>query len=247
MIIGMCLHCKKEFRKRERLYKFCSLICSNRHNLNGLNKVQLPNRNKSLAEFIGICLGDGYAARHQTAITLNSIADAQYLPYVIKLIAELFPGATISIIPRKKEHATDVRINSRIVVDFLQKMGIVPNAKSVPSWILRNPDYTAACIKGLFDTEGSLSFKTYKAKKGISLYKQLNFRNTNTNLMSFVRDSLIVIGLKPIMTLKKSLHISNDKDIAIFRERIGFGNPKLSKRSLISDIIAYQQALQDES
>ena len=240
MIQGTCLFCKKYFRKREQKYKFCSITCSNRFNLNGLNKITLPPRSNDLAEFMGICLGDGYVSNYQSCITLNSVADILYIPYVIALASKLFPEANISTFKRK-DNAVDIRINSKIVADFLKKNGIIANKKIIPFWITNNFDYRKNCMKGLFDTEGSISFKKYSSKRGIMLYKQLNFRNIDIKIMTFVRDILVELGLKPTMTLKKSLYLSNDQSIAVFREQIGFGNPKLHQRSLIHNINAYDK------
>ncbi|HSW48148.1 MAG TPA: hypothetical protein VLG67_03630 [Candidatus Saccharimonadales bacterium] len=238
MISGICSYCKKSFRKREQKYKFCSPSCSSRFNLNGLKVILLPILCNELAEFIGICLGDGYVSQYQACITLNSNADIEYVPYVAGLAKKLFPEATISLIKRK-DNAIDIRINSRIVADFLKSNGIIANAKYIPPWIIENFIYSRYCMKGLFDTEGSISFKKYLSKKGTMIYKQLNFRNTDVNLMAFVRDNLISLGLKPTLTLKKSLYLSNDKSISIFRDLVGFGNPKLLERSLICDINTY--------
>src|SRR4051812_36419732 len=98
MIPGICLFCKNNFRKRERKYKFCTLLCANRYNLNRLNETKLPDKSTNLAKFIGMCLGDGYISKYQVSITLNSLADKEYLPYVLNLITKLFTGASISII-----------------------------------------------------------------------------------------------------------------------------------------------------
>ncbi|MBI3485956.1 hypothetical protein HY025_03340 [Candidatus Daviesbacteria bacterium] len=239
MILGVCKFCKKEFRKRERTRKFCSLICANRFNLNNLNKVKLPEKSKEFAEFVGICLGDGCAFGYQVAITLNSIADSLYVPYVTKLSGRLFPGATISLIKRK-ENAFDIRINSRQVVEFLKANGVVSNSKFIPNWIITNPFYVRSCLRGLFDTEGSISFKLYQSNTGLSLYKQLNFRNANTILIRFVRDNLIKLGFKPTNTLKRSLYLSNHQSISLFRQLIGFSNPKLLERSLIETAEQYK-------
>ncbi len=236
MILGQCTFCKKEFRKRERKYKFCSLKCANNFNKNGLKNVLLPSVSTRLAELVGICLGDGYVSPYQIAITLNSEADKQYIPYVVNLISTLFPEIKISLIKRKKENATDIRISSKIVAEFLLNMGIIPKRKTVPSWIYSKEEYRSACIRGLFDTEGSISFKDYRSKKGTSLYKQLNFRNYNKELILFVRDSLLSLGIRPTLSLKNSLYISNDKDIDIFCKKIGFSNPKLQQRSIINNM-----------
>lgn len=239
-MLGVCKRCKKEYRKRERTRKFCSLTCASRYNLNGINKVILPNRSQSLSEFIGICLGDGYAWGYQTGITLNYIADRKYITFVENLAKSLFPGATFSTIKRKKENAVDIRINSKIVVDFLKTNGIISNAKVVPNWILEKEEYRRSCVRGLFDTEGHISFKIYQSRKRVSVYKQLNFRNSNMVLMGFVKDCLINLGLKPTTTMKRSLYLSNHESVDIYREQIGFSNPKLYERSLICDIDNYQ-------
>jgi len=136
MLLGICAFCNSEFRKREKKYKFCSILCANRFNLNGLNKVKLPSKSKRLAEFIGICIGDGCASKYQISITLNSIADRNYAPYVLNLSQSLFPGAKISLIKRVDENSIIVRINSRIASEFIKNMGIISNAKYIPTWIL---------------------------------------------------------------------------------------------------------------
>jgi intein-encoded DNA endonuclease-like protein len=232
MIIGICKYCKKSFRKREQKYKFCSLYCSNNFNKNGLIKVVLPQWSNQLAEFVGICLGDGNVSRYQVCISLNSIVDKEYIPYVRHLIHSIFPEIKTSTI-QKKEQAVELRINSRIVADFFYNMGIIPHNKKIPTWIFTSPTYIKFCVRGLFDTEGSISFKTYLSKKGTSVYKQLNFTNYDKNLVMFVRDTLKGMGLKPTMSLTKSLYLSNNNSIDQFREEIGFGNPKLVIRSNI--------------
>jgi hypothetical protein len=232
---GTCFKCQKIFIKREVKRKFCSVTCSNRFNLNNSKAVSLPRRSRKLAEFIGICLGDGCAWGYQSSITLNSIADWEYISYVENLSRGLFKGAHISRIKRK-DNAIDVRIYSKKVVSFLKKEGIVSNNKFVPLWIQMNRGYSFACVRGLFDTEGSISYKFYKTKIGVSLYKQLNFRSAEIRLMLFVRDNLIRLGLKPTLTLKRSLYLSNHRSIQYFRETIGFSNPKLLKRSLVIDV-----------
>src|SRR5260221_5964975 len=122
MIIGICKYCKKEFRKRENKRIFCSLFCSNNFNKNCLTKVNLPSYSIDLAEFVGICLGDGYVSKYQVFVTLNSIVDHEYIPYVMNLIQKLFPKVGMSLVKRK-DNATDVRINSSIVASFLSSMG----------------------------------------------------------------------------------------------------------------------------
>lgn len=247
IMTGVCLFCQTGFKKREKKYKFCSLRCSNRFNRNGLNIITLPSHEKTLAEFIGICLGDGNVSQYQTGITLNANADREYIPYIQQLISSLFSGATLSLVKKLKDNAVEIKINSRIVADFMRSQGIVSHNKFIPQWIYEKPSFKQACVRGLFDTEGSISFKQYLSKKsGLSFYKQLNFRNCDEQLMQLVRDTLVDLGLKPTMTLKKSLYLSNDKSIGIFRDQIGFNNPKLLKRSLVMTETDYFRLLEDK-
>ncbi len=241
MIIGFCKNCKSRFRKRETKYLFCSLKCANGYNKNGLNYVRLPKHNCNLAEFIGICLGDGHASKYQVTVSLNSIADKNYITYVVKLAADLFPGSTMSVVERKNYNMVDIKVNSVIVTKFMKKNGVISNNKFIPKWIFKKSVYVKSCLRGLFDTEGSISFKTYKSKSGISLYKQLNFRNFNVGLMIFVRDNLLNLGFNPTKTLKGSLYLSNHQSINNFRKLIDFSNPKLSRRSLIETYKDFQE------
>lgn len=230
MILGICNYCKREFRKREQKYKFCSLHCSNNFNKNGFKDVPLPEPSNDLAEFVGICLGDGCVTKYQVSITLNTIADSSYIPYVINLSKKLFPKITISLVRKGKFKAVDIRLNSSKVSKFLYDMGLVPHHKKVPHWIQSKLSYKKACVKGLFDTEGSSSQKRYQAKSGSKIYYQLNFRNYDKTVMRFVRDLLLEIDLKPTITLTRSLYISNLKDVNTYLKMVGSGNPKILNR-----------------
>ncbi len=241
MIIGFCKNCRRKFRKRETKYKFCSLKCANSYNRNGLSLVHLPKHNSDLAEFIGVCLGDGCTSRFQVTVFLNSIADKEYIFCIISLIKRLFPGATTSVFKRKNYNMVDIKINSVTVSQFMKKNGIVSNAKFIPNWILKRPIYIKSCIRGLFDTEGSISFKQYESRLGVSLYKQLNFRNNDIQLMTFVRDNLLKLDFKPTVTLKQSLYLSTHEGINKFSKLIGFSNPKLNARSKIETIEQYHR------
>ncbi|HVT01191.1 MAG TPA: hypothetical protein VHE53_03070 [Patescibacteria group bacterium] len=162
-------------------------------------------------------------------VSLNSIADKDYHQYVINLIKKLFPTVTISIVKRNF-NMVDIKINSKIVAEFMRGMGVVPNNKYVPDWIKTNKSFSNYCVRGLIDTEGSISFKHYKSRKRESVYKQLNFRNYNPLLMNFVHKHLTNLEIKPSVSPKKSLYISNPKSINLYLRIIGFSNPKLLRK-----------------
>src|SRR3989344_2347741 len=154
MLVGVCSFCQKEYRKRERTRKFCSLICSSKYNHNGFKKIPLPSLDENFAEFIGICLGDGYVGNYQVSVTLHSELDKEYILYVVSLARKLFPDVVISLI-HKKELAIDIRISSKAVADYMKSMGVISHNKKVPLWILSNKTFIRKCIRGLIDTDGS--------------------------------------------------------------------------------------------
>ena len=191
----------------------------------------LPRRSNYLAEFIGIFLGDGTIGNCYITIYLNSVADKEYINYVEKLGKRLFEGATIAVRKKGFENCMQIQISSVKVAKFLLSMGLKP--KTIPEWIYEKSSYIKSCIRGLFDTEGSISFKTYKTKKNISIYKQLNFRNANLELIKFIRNYLLLLGFKPTKTLKRSLYLSTHEGIDYFCEIIRSSNQKLIERSRV--------------
>ena len=241
MKFGNCLFCKTKFKKRYVEKKFCSLLCANRYNLNGLNKVTLPKKNADLAEFIGIILGDGHVTKYYAAVTLNTITDKEYIKYVAQLAIKLFQGAPVTIIQHKNQNATRIQISSKMVAQFLKNEGMISYKKIMPHWIIKKNVYKLACLRGLVDTEGSISYKIYQSRKGPRIYKQLNFRNYDLNLMIFVKQTLEQLGLNPTATFKKSLYLSNHDAIDKYRECIGFANDKLLQRSFVVDNNSYQK------
>ena len=238
--IGVCDFCKKEFRKREQKYKFCSLKCANNFNLNGLKKVVPPKKSTDLAEFVGIMLGDGELTRYQVKVSLNTLVDKEYIYYVSILMKRLFPGLEIKIRLRENEGCTTIGMNSRIVADFLKQMGITSWKPIIPIWILEQNKYIAACIRGLIDTEGCIGFKVYNGRNKNNIYRQLAFTSRNPVLLTFIRDGLSGLGLKCTQSLIKNIYLSNDKQIDQYRNLIGFHNPKLEQRSLIRDYLLYK-------
>lgn len=210
--------------------------------LTSIKKIETPQLSTRLAEFVGIVIGDGYVTKYFTNITLSSLTEQGYAVHVTSLARGLFPGVTTSTLARNGKNAIDVRIYSKAVADFLGSIGLSSD-KSVPVWISSNDNYVEACLRGLFDTEGSIGFKLYKGKSGIRLYKQLTFTNKNPLILSFVTSSLAKLGYKPTSSSKKNIYISNNKDISRFVREIGSRNPKLMQLSKINNYDEYSKFL----
>lgn len=212
--------------------------------LTSIKKIATPQLSPYLAEFVGIVVGDGYLTKYFTNITLNSITEGDYALYVTSLAKQLFPGATVGILTRNGKNAIDVRIYSKAVVDFLRSIGLSKD-KHIPVWIRSNSSYEKACLRGLFDTEGSVGFKVYKGESEACLYKQLTFTNRNPLILQFVSSSLAKLGYKPTSASKKNIYISNREDIGRFRKEIGFKNRKLLSLSAVNSYSEYSELLEE--
>ncbi len=225
MIKGICKFCQKDFRKREQKRTFCSLVCASRFNKNGLKLISLPKNNSDLAELIGICLGDGCAWGYQTSITLGTENDKTYIPYVVELIKKIFPEVFVSII-HKKSKCLDIRINSKVVTDFLKTMGIVSHNKQVPGWILENLNFVKSCIRGLIDTDGTFIIHKYSVKGKTYEYLKISFTNRSENLLNFLHQGLRSLGINSYRSYKYQVWIHDQKEVRKYLDLVGPGNLK---------------------
>lgn len=228
---AICILCTENFIKNDRRQKFCSLICANRFNLNNKNKSILPSDYSSdLAELIGILLGDGSVTKYFVKVHLNRVADRGYEKYVVKLCKKLFGNKVITLRDVTNEGTNQIQISSIDVCDYLRGAGFDPKIRKIPSWIEENDDFTRACIRGLFDTEGSVGVKYFQGKNGLYIYKQLTFTNSNTHILQFIERCLRLYGYKPTRNSKTNIYISNRVDIARYQEEIGSSNPKMIRK-----------------
>ncbi len=231
-----CKFCSEPFIKNYKAQKFCSLMCANRFNLNNKSNVVLPPIDGNLAEFFGILLGDGGVEKYHTKIYLNRIVDADYANYVLKLSRGLFSGAGITSYNKVSRGTIEIQVSSREVGNFLIKLGFRGKDRYVPDWICENDNFAKLCLRGLFDTEGSVGIKYFKGRNGLYLYKQLTFTNKNKNLLLFVENKLSDFGYKPTRGSKKNIYLSNRPDTERFLAEIGSSNSKITNKIKIKSI-----------
>lgn len=241
---GFCKFCRKKFDKKYEAQVFCSLICSNRHNLNNKNRVTVPRRQSAnLAEFFGILLGDGSVTKYFSKIYLNRIADKKYAPFVKDLAEKLFKGASVTYRERLGNGTIEIQISSREACDFLKNIGFDAKNRTIPLWITEKGSYIKATIRGLFDTEGSVGIKYFHGKNGKYIYKQLTVTNKNRNILIFISKNLAALGFSPTVNSGKNIYISNPRDIRRFIREIGLHNPKLTNKIAIRDYNGFKTRL----
>jgi hypothetical protein len=156
----------------------------------------------TLAYIIGVAMGDGNLSNpNGRAVRLRVSCDARY--------KNLIDNITLSIqkILPKNKVATIKRINNCVdiscysnewenLLDWKAKNGSKEAQKiSIPDWIKNNKKYSVLCLKGLFETDGSI----YIDRK----YLMVNFVTIIPTLAGDVMEIITNLGFKPNMQTRK--------------------------------------------
>lgn len=208
-------------------------------------KIKIPEESKELAEFYGIMLGDGnshktsfYNSRkdkrgvYSIKIVGDSRLDNKYLANNVRpLIENLFEvNVRIGKFKSKEnfknsKNAMFLEANGVKIINFLETKGFKPGNKiknklRIPDWINKNKEYLKACLRGLYDTDGSI----YKITNQNSY--QICFTNYNLGLLDDVRDSLLKLGIICSKISKHDIYITKKSELRKFLKDIGFSNDR---------------------
>lgn len=191
------------------------------------------NTNK-LAEFIGILLGDGCIQPEQVSITLNSVADSDYIIYVSDLIRELFQYSP-SIHSRLPTKATVILISGKDFTAKLISKGMklgnkVTQQVDVPDWIKQNQELSHWCLRGMVDTDGGIFTHSYVIKQKRYSYQKLNFSNLSQPLRHFAFNTLLSVGLTPKYRENNQVWLYSQKEVRRYLDIVGSSNYRLLKK-----------------
>lgn len=208
-------------------------IKGGKNSLGSTKKINFPEDSNNLAEFYGIMLGDGNSHRtkaykkgtYMIRIVGDTVKDREYLTnYVKPMIEKLFK---INVrVGKFKSNAMFIEAHSKNLIDFLEIKGFKPGDKirnqlGIPEWIKNNKKFLKVCLRGLYDTDGSVYRLTNQNSH------QIDFCNYNPVLLEDVRASLISLGINPSKISKqKDVYITKKEEIAKFLKVVGFHNPK---------------------
>jgi len=157
-----------------------------------LKQIKIPELNEKLSEFIGAYLGDGTLTPYFVRITGDSRYDWPYHDYLARLVLDLF-GLKSSIKKEKDSNTLNFRVYSVKLCSFLNKKyklsygDKIRNQTKIPSEIMQNRNLALACLRGLMDTDGSIS---RRGRNGDQFC--LQFTNHNKTLL----DQVISLGHK---------------------------------------------------
>lgn len=168
----------------------------------------------SLAYIVGVALGDGNLSRpNGRATRLRITCDKKY-PNLITEIRDalivIFPKNKVSLVLSRTDNCVDVSVYSNRLNDFIPwKVSCgskIEQQAHVPEWIMRNNSYTKACLKGLFQTDGSIYYD-----RG---YIMINFTNLIKPLINDVHLMVTSLNFKPHVYSSKQ---PNGKDKFVIR------------------------------
>lgn len=184
----------------------------------GVWKIAEIEKSVQLAELVGVILGDGNIQifpRCERLIISSHSENKTFIERYSNLVENLFVKAP-SIL-KTKENCVRISLYQKeiskrllIPVGSRQKLNNL-----IPVWITTDKKFVIACLKGLFEAEGSLSIHlpTYT----------YNFQFTNTNkcLLDFVKNNLLKLGFNP-EERPTSIRLRKKKEVLLFKDLINF-------------------------
>jgi len=201
-------------------------------NENNLKSIKIPKKDENLAEFVGLMLGDGniYSNKkrgvYQIKVTNNSVTDKEYIYNFVKPLIENLFGVNTYINFEKNRKGVNIRAGSMNLIKFLYSIGLKPGNKiknnlDIPNWIKTKNNLLIPCIRGLFDTDGTVYYQTRQRKNLV-----IGFKNSNKLLLKTVRESLIKLKFHPTKIIINAIFITRRAEVKQFNEKISFNNPK---------------------
>lgn len=196
--------------------------------------IKIPRRSEQLAEFIGIILGDGSVSKYQVCIFGRETTDSQYKFHIQKLGKELF-GLNGAISLRKGQDCWRVAYSSIRLVKFFNTQGLASGSKGkyqadFPDWIKNNQIYAIACVRGMFDTDGSVYLDRHRI--GGKDYFNISVAITSyiPTLLGSIGVALKNMGFSPTISVRRNLLLRKSKEIEHFFDMVKPANRKHLQR-----------------
>lgn len=197
-------------------------------------QIKKPKQSAKLAEFIGICMGDGSITKYQVTISFNDVDDYEYMIIVKNMIFDLF-NIACKIQKRNDSKCSNLVISSLELSEYLQSLGVPKGNKlraglDVPDWIKKDKHYSKVCIRGLFDTDGSVYLESHNINNKVYSYPRLSLVSKSANLRQTVKKIFSHNNINANIRMNRSVNIEKFTDIEKYFRIIGSSNPKHLRR-----------------
>jgi hypothetical protein len=221
--------------------------------------IKLPQElTEELAEDIGIHIGDGsmylsgpskqsYILRYSGHVTEDK---EYYFNRIIPLKKTLFNVKTNGKIFKPRNNEFGIVICSKAVYNFYLKIISIPSGKKyeiidIPKIIkMSNREIQCSFIRGLADTDFSITFKRKSTKHDLNYYPVISANFASKKLVKDLKLILTDLGFK-VVTLERMgrryekfhqtnvININGRKNLKLWMKLIGFNNPKHVTKYLI--------------
>lgn len=188
-----------------------------------------------MSELVGAIIGDGniYAKkRFWVEITGDLNNDKGYMRNYIGPIVK----KELSYDPHifKRPNSLNLRIYNKEFVDYLKNLGI-PTGEGkgkkvlIPKEICKKWFLARNCIRGIIDTDGSVTFD--KREAYLRPYPRIALHINNPDLRRQLSAILLTKKLKATISEKEgTLYLNGTKQVTRFLRKIGFSNMKHIRR-----------------
>lgn len=189
----------------------------------GTMQKKVSKDKKLHAYIVGLALGDGNLSNpNGRAVRLRITCDKKYpvlYKYILNSLQEFLPDNKVSLVDR--DTSIDVSCYSNYLEDLLgwkAKCGSKHKQKvKIPTWIIKNKQFTKECLRGLVQTDGSI----YKDRG----YSMVNIVSNIPSLANAIIKAINNVGYKP------NVQIHNDPNTKKYTIRIS-----KNTKEFISDI-----------
>lgn len=193
--------------------------------------------NEELAELYGAMLGDGCLClwrrknRPTDAIVMiltGHLHDYEYYTKIIQPIINKFFSVKGYLRFRNEDNAIELRVVSRSVAFFFEAggfpIGLKGNKLKMPDEIITDARFRIACLRGIFDTDGSVYSrysKKYKNHPRHYDYKVVQIKMNARDLLVQIKEILELSGIRSNRIIRDglrayALRITRQSDIEQF-------------------------------
>ena len=208
--------------------------------------------NEDLAEVVGTFIGDGcisnfrdrQVTRRLVMFTGSYENDTPYYVEKIKPIIKKWLHYERKLYHRKDDNTIRYVIYSKGVIDFFKELGLPTGKKEdkieIPKQILEHEKLALACVRGIFNTDGSVYSRYSKKYDGHARvyrnYAVIQFKMINHKVINQIKKILENQAIKVNRITKVNncsvIRITDQSSIKIFVEKIGFTHTYHERRYL---------------
>ena len=224
-----------------------------------LKKIIVPEKSEFLAEECGIHYGDGYmkirkdkwGTHYEYFFASHTQDDINYREYVKNLMKKLYDLKPTA--DRSYGNDASLTFSCKELINFKLSIGMLLSPKidlTVPRWIKENKEFLRNFLRGLFDTDGCLSFKSKNGNP--HNYPVIHLKLSDKNLIEEIQESLESFSLNSCLVkyfqldkrtnkvyLGYGLDISGHENLQTFLMEIKFNNRKHITKYLVYEKLGY--------